>query len=67
MIKMTEEDTFRRLKRIPFVEMDKIWLESCMKVSKQNVEQIFLNHGWTSDEYWDEATPITGIDYYDRR
>jgi len=56
---MTEEDTFRRLKRIPLEEMhniymsDKIALLCRPGVAKYN-KKLFNKYGWTVEEYTKE-------------
>ncbi len=52
---MTEDDTFRRLKRIPLTEMEQIIVN--LNISSQGVPEkwqyfeAFRDNGWTRDEY----------------
>lgn len=52
---MNEDDTFRRLKRIPFSEMHKIRHEhryGCV-TCEYNSEINFEEYGWTEKEYFE--------------
>ena len=51
---MTEDDTFRILKRIPFSEMYRLWHLSTSMPNDPDVDQFFSQYGWTFLEYRDE-------------
>jgi hypothetical protein len=55
---MNQDDTFRRLKRIPFDEMMRLVIEFNSGIKplgamdfSQAVDSLFSNNCWTSDEY----------------
>jgi len=47
----TEDDTFNRLKRIPFLQMFRIWADSSTTTSTDGFEELFIAHGWTFKDY----------------
>ena len=49
--KMTEEDTFNRLRRIPFLKMFDIWAASPMTASTEGFRELFKEHGWVWEDY----------------
>jgi len=52
---MTEEDTFLRLKRIPFMEMYNLWNSSTTVFnSNSSRTDFFIQQGWTLAE-WNRA------------
>lgn len=52
---MTEEDTFRRLKRPPFVEMLEILKDMGFVFIKEDMmSPVLQEHGWTFDEFLTE-------------
>lgn len=48
---MTEDDTFNRLRRIPFREMFRIWAASPMTASTEGFRELFKEHGWVWEDY----------------
>lgn len=50
---MTEDDTFRKLKRIPYHEMEyiyfKVWGQIYM--TSKELQDRFKEHGWDSDDF----------------
>jgi hypothetical protein len=49
---MTEADTFKKLKRIPYKQMATIWQVASGIVELDN--EFFTQYGWTYDEFWDK-------------
>jgi len=47
---MTEEDTFKKLKRIPFEEMKKLWVRREVEVGT-SFNEFFQKYGWTRNEF----------------
>jgi hypothetical protein len=47
---MSQDNTFKALKRTPFKQMFAIWLDSAGAASHNFYEQ----YGWTSNEFWIE-------------
>jgi hypothetical protein len=60
---MTEDDTFRILKRIPINEMVRIISDEYTEISSANeLLEIFLNkHGWTLADYLNAFDEYIGI------
>ena len=54
---MTEEDTIRILKRMPFNELDKDWKNNSLSYWTQAGEQWFKDRGWNKEE-WREINRI---------
>ena len=59
---MTEDDTFRVLKRVPYRQMMYIWANSELFHDrkpyiecKEEVDSLFIEHGWTVREYSQES------------
>lgn len=53
---MTEEDTFKALKRISFMEMEKLldqWVEDTS--DRRTVPEVLEDNDWTINEYDDAA------------
>lgn len=48
---MTEEDTFLKLKRIPYQEMRDLWIRAFYSMPNSEIEDFFKQHGWTTDAY----------------
>lgn len=55
---MTEDDTFKRLSRISYFEMQRIWTASPIFWGSSadidwpdQLNTLFEEHGWTVDEY----------------
>ena len=56
---MSEDDTFRRLKRTPFIVVveeynNKMSWTLYKNATLKEEEEFFSQYGWTPDEYWDE-------------
>ena len=59
---MTEDDTFRVLKRVPYYQMMYIWSNSKLfrnektyTECKEEIDSLFIKHGWTVEEYTQES------------
>lgn len=50
---MNEDDTARRLKRIPYQELERFYFEQWnnMPMTDENRHALFESHGWTWDEF----------------
>jgi len=59
---MTEEDTFRRLKQIPFAEMQNkwisseiggqmVWRDTCESDIRKDIRNFFAQYGWGYVEF----------------
>jgi len=48
---MTEDDTFRRLRQIPFLDLVRAWSLSPLKSTDPERDEFFNCCGWTWDEY----------------
>ncbi len=50
---MSEDDTFKKLKQIPFKEMNEKFLEACRtgKLTTINFDEWFGQYGWDADEF----------------
>jgi len=59
---MTEDDTFNRLRRIPFLQMFNIWAASPLTPTTEGYENIFITHGWTWNEYITEHHRYFDVD-----
>ncbi len=61
IISMTEEDTFNKLRRIPFSEMldivdsvsPRVWF-TLLRGTNRELDLFLKPYGWTSDEYLEE-------------
>lgn len=49
---MTEEDTFNRLKRLPFLEMRRKWRDG--PGTAQRFRQFCLDNHWTVEDWFNE-------------
>lgn len=49
----TEEETFKRLKRLPYNEMRALWSGRTASDAKE-FRQFCLDHHWTVEEWFDE-------------
>jgi len=60
----TEEDTFNKLKRIPFEEMEDIYVRDNYAHLHKNIEytnKLFKKYGWTRDEFmgkWEDTIDL---------
>ena len=48
---VNEDDTFRKLRQIPFQEMTRLFAESRMTLTTPGFEKLFTDNDWTSEEY----------------
>ncbi len=61
---MTEEDTFKKLSRTPFKEMRRLYITSSLSNNPEN-DPIFIDNGWTYEEYCVEFVRILNKDKND--
>jgi hypothetical protein len=52
---MTQDDTFAKLRRIPFKQMHTLWREYDSHALPDN---FYEQYGWTVAEFWDECDKI---------
>ena len=68
---MTEDDTFRRLRQTPFLDVARDWSRSPIMVSDPGRDEFFDKHGWTWEEYIveyyiaDKAGLLLNLFHYD--
>ncbi len=56
---MTEEDTFKKLKRIPLKEMEKIYLRdnnADLYIYIEYTDKLLIKYGWTRNEFIEERS-----------
>lgn len=53
---MTEEDTIRILKRMPFNELNVAWQQTPLSFWTETGEQWFKDRGWDKEEWLNMAT-----------
>lgn len=51
---MNEDETFKRLKRVPLKEAVEKWSEVKTFASRDELEKIFQSIGWTTDDFFTE-------------
>ena len=63
-LKMTEDDTFRKLKRIPYRDMAKLMIDfhwnSGLFPNQASLKKLMESNGWTEKEYEDEYNRLNG-------
>jgi len=53
-IKMSEDDTFNKLKRIPFKDMKELWVRREVEVGRTSFNKFFQKYGWTYKDFSEE-------------
>jgi hypothetical protein len=48
---MTEDDTFLRLKKLSFSEIDDIWYRKYTGTARRDLEEFLNKYGWTTEEF----------------